>query len=294
MALVAAVALVALAGCGSSSSSTTTATKGAVGATGASGASGATGTAGAPQVQSTGQVKFELEKPATKTDAIGAFLLKKGGEPYIAHLLATTFKLPNPLILKGVNGIGQGPFYNPKDNSITLPYGFSALVFKVLQDSHPSWNGHHLGFAAAAVNGFLLEHEFGHALIANYNLPVLGNEEDAADQIASILLLNSSAGPHLAAQAAQFFADFSGRQNPPAIADYADVHALDLQRADDILCLTAGSNRLSFQQVAQLGILPKSRLVQCPQEFNQAVNSIKQELQPHVHETLHLRGAAQG
>lgn len=40
-----------------------------------------------------------------------------------------------------------------------------------------------------AVNSFILAHEFGHALIANYELPVLGKEEDAADAISTILLL---------------------------------------------------------------------------------------------------------
>jgi putative metallopeptidase DUF4344 len=277
----AALAALALGGCGSSSSSETSSTSASSSSTG----SDAAGT------EKTGQVRIVFERPATRPDAIGAELLKVGLIPQIAHKLATSFKLPHPLTLLGVNGLGQGPFYNPKNNSITLPYQFATLVLQTLKRSNPSWSGHQLGFAAGSVDGFLLEHEFGHALIANFDLPVLGNDEDAADQIATVLLLNSPNGSKLAAQAAEFFADFSGRQDPPALADYADVHALDLQRAYDILCDTAGSSRLSFRQVAALGVLPRSRLVQCPDEYAQTVDSIKQELEPHLQQPLNFRGS---
>ena len=280
-AAVAAALAVAAGGCGSSSSTTVS--------KGASGASGASGAAGVSTPKTTGQVRLAFEKPQTKQDAVGAFLLRKAGTAHIAQLLATNFKLPNPLTVKGVNGIGSGPFYSPKDNSITLPYSFAAIVLQVLEQSNPRWSQHQVGFAAGAVEDFFLEHEFGHALIANYNLPILGNEEDAADQIATVLFLNSPEGPHLAAQAAQFFSDFSGRQNPPVLADYADVHALDLQRADDILCDAAGSSRLAFRQVGALGLLPRSRLAQCPSEYAQAVKSFKQLLQPKLHQAIHLR-----
>src|SRR3954447_26932765 len=145
-AAIAAALAVAAGGCGSSSN--TTVSKGASGASGAAGVSGGSGP------QTTGPVRIEFEKTQTKQDAIGAFLLKKAGTARIAHILATNFKLPNPLTVKGVNGVGSGPFYSAKDNSITLPYGFAAIVFGVLQDSHPGWGGHQLGFAAAAVDDF--------------------------------------------------------------------------------------------------------------------------------------------
>ena len=125
--------------------------------------------------------------------------------------------------MDAVNGLDGGPHYDPSNNTITFQYGFAALIFETLRQNNPDWSNHKLGFATGAVIAFILEHEFTHALIHVYNLPVLGKEEDAADTLATLLLLKSPQGDKLALGAAEFWADFSGRQNPPAIADYADA-----------------------------------------------------------------------
>jgi hypothetical protein len=93
---------------------------------------------------------------------------------------------------------------------------------------------------------------------------VLGKEEDAADAISTVLLLSVPNGAQYAASAASFWADFSGRQEPPAVVEFADQHSLDLQRAFDILCWTAGSSQLSYEEVAELEALPSSRLETSP------------------------------
>ena len=275
--------LLAAAGCGGSGSSSSS-----TGAAGASGASGASGVAGAQSPTGTGQVKVVFAPPASREDAIGAKLLKASQTQDLAQTLAQTFQLPHPLLVKGVNGLGSGPFYNPRDNSITLPYGFAALIFEVAQKSNPGMSGFQIGRRVGAVNSFILEHEFGHALIANFKLPVLGSEEDAADTIATILLLKAPQGDQYDAFAAQFWAAFSGRQDPPAVADYADSHSLDLQRAFDILCDVAGSSRPGLQEVAAMHVLPTSRLQSCPQQYQQAVQSLTQELKPHLSGSISL------
>ena len=73
-------------------------------------------------------------------------------------------------------------------------------------------------------NSFILAHEFAHALIANFELPVLDKEESAADSIATAVLRQVSEGAVYAADAASFWADFSDRREPPAVSDYADAH----------------------------------------------------------------------
>jgi putative metallopeptidase DUF4344 len=273
------VALAAGCGSGSSSSSTAAETHAAIGASGASGAAG-------PTIH---PVAVTYEKPANKSDALGYQLLKANKLEYIGNALANTFELPHTLTVKGVDGFGSGPFFNPKDNSITFPYGFAALVFQTVTNNNPNLSQYQVGTNVGAIDSFILEHEFGHALIANFNLPVLGKEEDAADTIATILLLKAKGGAEYAFDAARFWADFSGRQKPPALADYADVHSLDLQRAFDILCDVAGSSQSSFRQVAGLHILPTSRLQSCPAEYKQAVDSITAELQPHLKKHINLQ-----
>ncbi len=278
IALVVAVvaAALGLAACGSSSSSTS--------ASGASGASGTSGEQGA-----TSNISTTFAKPTSKEDAIGATFLKEGGIAGLAQILGSTFEIPKHITVDAVNGLDGGPHYDPSNNTITFQYGFAALIFETLRQNNPDWSNHKLGFATGAVIAFILEHEFTHALIHVYNLPVLGKEEDAADTLATLLLLKSPQGDKLALGAAEFWADFSGRQNPPAIADYADAHSLDLQRAYSIICDIAGSNQERYNEINQAGILPNGDIKSCPAQYQEDVKSFTQVLQPHVNGNLNFQ-----
>lgn len=238
-----------------------------------------------------GLATVAYQKPTGEENQIGKELLAASETKAVASALAKTFELPNPLTVKGVNGLGGGPFYNPEDNSITLPYGFAALIYELESESNPQESDFEIGERIGAVNSFILAHEFGHALIANYELPVLGKEEDAADAISTVVLLNVPNGAQYAAAAASFWADFSGRQEPPAVLEYADQHSLDLQRAFDILCWTAGSSEQSFEEVAELEALPESRLETCQGEYEQLAGSMVQVLQPHLQHKINLLGS---
>jgi Putative metallopeptidase len=268
VALLGLAALVA-GGCGGSGSSST-----------AAGSEGAN--------SESGKARIVWQKPANEENAVGYELLRASETKEVAAALAKSFELPHPLLVRGVNGIGGGPFYNPEDNSITLPYGFTALVLELESKSNPELSPRELGEQAGAVDNFILAHEFAHALIANFELPVLGKEEDAADSISTALLLHVPGGAEYAADAAAFWADFSSRQEPPALVDYADAHSLDLQRAFDLLCWVAGSSKASFEAVAELEVLPESRLESCPSEYAQLVSSIKAELKPHLKHAFNL------
>jgi len=236
----------------------------------------------------TGQVRVVWEEPESEADELGYELLQASETEYLAKSLAEAFELPNPLTVKGVNGIGGGPFYQSQDNSITLPYEFAALTFEVLAENNPEIEEEELGERIGAVNSFILAHEFAHALIANYDLPVLGKEEDAADSISTVLLLKAPQGAYYDAAAAGFWADFSSRQEPPALVEYADAHSLDLQRAFSVLCWVAGSSEEAYEEVAELEALPPERLETCPGEYEQLVDSIQQELEPHLKHGLNL------
>ena len=162
LALVAVVAGIAACGGGSSSS------------TGASGASGASGEQGAVAEN----ISTKYAKPSGKDNAVGATFLKAVDIGNLANILGTTFEIPKHITLEAVNGLDGGPHYDPSNDTITFQYGFAALIYDTLQQNNPDWSQHRLGFATGAVIGFILEHEFTHALIHIYDLPVLGKEED--------------------------------------------------------------------------------------------------------------------
>jgi hypothetical protein len=189
-----------------------------------------------------------------------------------------------------VNGFGGGPFYNPEDNSITLPYQFATAVIGVISETNPQGSETEWGEAVGAVNSFIFA-EFGHALIHNFDLPVLGREEDAADGIATVLLLKAEDGATYAAEAAEFWDAFAGRQTPPKLAEYADNHSFDRQRAYNILCWVGGSDEAILQSLAEHEIVPEERLASCPAEWQLLRESAEQVLDPHLKNGANLAPA---
>jgi hypothetical protein len=93
---------------------------------------------------------------------------------------------------------------------------------------------------------FTFLHELGHGLIAMYRLPAVGREEDAADQLAALILILSKSGDDgvgVAALGAQFFRvlALSGEKTP-----FFDEHSLDAQRYYNVMCLVYGSSPERF------------------------------------------------
>ena len=116
-------------------------------------------------------------------------------------------------------------------------------------------------------------HELGHALIDILQLPVFGQEEDAAD-VASILLIDVFYEEE-AAQALAYDAAFGFLGEAAAAADiaYWDTHGPDEQRFYNTVCLFYGANPEAREEFAiDLG-LPPERAETCPDEFALALDS---------------------
>jgi Putative metallopeptidase len=81
---------------------------------------------------------------------------------------------------------------------------------------------------------FVLLHEIAHAFISDKHLPILGREEDAADEIATFLAIQARA-PAIAESGAKFF-ESEGHDGGAS-----DVHVDPARRAFRIRCLLYGS-----------------------------------------------------
>jgi len=248
------------------------------------GGSDSSSTAAATEASSEkrGEVRVEWEEQRTEEEELGYELLEASETEEIITGLAESFELPNRLLVQGINGIEGGPAYYPEDNAIVLPYQFATMVLGVMAESSPEASEEELGEQVTAVNSFILAHEFAHALIENLEFSVLGREEDAADSISTSLLLEVPGGDEYAATAALFWAELSGGRESHELEEYADTHSLDIQRALNILCWVAGSSEEAFEEVAESEALPEERLERCPEEYEQVVGSIAQELEPHM------------
>jgi hypothetical protein len=129
---------------------------------------------------------------------------------------------------------------------------------------------------------FLTLHEVGHALVHVLALPITGREEDAADQFATVALLESGGeGEQAAVSAAVWFA-LNARGRRVSTLHYADEHSLDAQRFYNILCWIYGADPARQASLVQQGYLPHERARRCPSEHQQMARSWDLLLAPHL------------
>jgi hypothetical protein len=239
----------------------------------------ASGTAGAP-----GVISVDYDAPDDEASAFAKEILRLGGTDGVADGFTKSFALPVDVTIHVVNGL-VGPSYDPATKTITLSYGFVNYTATVLKRNFPELRSddEEFGKQLAAVDAFILIHEFGHTFIDVFELPVLGREEDAADAVATVFLTRDvDNGAEYAFDAARFFNALSGRQRELAPQDFFDEHSLDKQRAYSIVCWIAGSSEQSYRDVARRGLLSDERQRCCPAEYRQKVSAVEKLLSPHL------------
>ena len=120
-------------------------------------------------------------------------------------------------------------------------------------------------------------HEMGHALIDILELPIFGQEEDAAD-VLSVFLVDAFFEEDTAVQLAYdtafgFYNDAEASDKAGYEVPYWDVHGPDLQRYYNLVCLFYGANPDERDDVAEELGLPEERADYCPDEYDQAAGS---------------------
>lgn len=131
---------------------------------------------------------------------------------------------------------------------------------------------------------FVLYHEMAHLLVDQLQLPVLGKEEDAADNMASWILLNKHTQ-----EADQAIADAARGWLLSGIAygtrfdriDFYDQHSLDQQRAYAIVCLMVGSDSTAFGPVASEYSMAGDRQDSCYFDYRTLARSLEAVLSPY-------------
>jgi hypothetical protein len=122
---------------------------------------------------------------------------------------------------------------------------------------------------------FVLLHELAHVIIHDFEVPVLGNEEDAADTLAATTLLrfDQRAGGRRFARMLVMAADANrifwqlGLELANQKAAYWANHPLSVQRAMRITCLVVGSDPAVFSPLADMVEMPLSRSDWCEEEY---------------------------
>lgn len=128
---------------------------------------------------------------------------------------------------------------------------------------------------------FTLLHEMGHLLISELQLPVLGREEDAADEMGfiGVFLLygehkDSSFYPKLVDVADYWRLEWQRPKPEQESVQPWDSHSLDEQRFYNIACLAYGSDPDHLDWIIAATGLPPERAMYCDEEYALALRSV--------------------
>ena len=132
---------------------------------------------------------------------------------------------------------------------------------------------------------FVMLHELGHGAIEQFKIPILGREEDTADNFAIIRLLEvGSAFSHrilVEATRGWFLSDRRDRDSKEPLY-YYDEHGLDKQRAYQIVCIMVGSDPVEFKDLADQTKMPDDRQSTCKIDYDTAFSGWSTVLKPDL------------
>ncbi len=189
-----------------------------------------------------------------------------------ADKLNRSLILPYDIYLKTKNCGEVNAYYDSNEHSVTVCYELMEHFYKVFRSVGESDKKAYDKMFDAVRFAFL--HEIGHALIDTYNLPITGNEEDAADRCSTFINLTELGedGVNAVLAAADAFA-IESKGNAPDKRNLADEHLLQEQRFYNSLCMIYGSNAEKYAYILIDNYLPKERAVRCPNEYERTVDS---------------------
>lgn len=190
--------------------------------------------------------------------------------------LNDTIALPDDLEIVFTECGTENAFYDSENTRVLMCYeliDFFQRQFKAAYDDKET--------AAAAVTDsvvFIFHHELGHALVDLLELPITGKEEDAVDDLATLVLLHDwEGGDDSALSAAEAFYMIGEGEEEEGDDDieklpYYGQHSLGKQRYYQIACTVYGSDPEAHADLVG-EVLPKERAAQCQGEYLQKAKS---------------------
>jgi hypothetical protein len=191
-------------------------------------------------------------------------------------------RLPKPLLLKvaGCDGDANA-WYDGEEREVTVCYEYVAHIQRIAPTETIGGVTPENAVVGPFVEVFL--HEVGHALFDLLRIPILGREEDAADQLAAYIMLQLGkefARTTIVGVAWMYAQD--AKRSTVGLSHYADVHSLDAQRFYNVLCLAYGADPKLFADMVEKKHLPEERGDGCADEYQQVAYAVQTLLSPHV------------
>jgi hypothetical protein len=247
----------------------------------------AIGDANAAPKSKPNQIRYEYVPPKNPAHQTIHDQMKQGRALEHLQELLSPLRLPYPLTIKveGCDG-AVNAFYN--DEVITVCYEMLAEILK----SAPAQDLP-IGISRAdTVLGPVLAvflHETAHAVFNMLQIPVLGREEDAADQFAAYVMLRLSkdeARRLILGSAYHHSLQMPGQKITIPVQLLSNEHSTPAQRAFNILCIGYGADDKLFADVVEKNFLPKERAEVCAREYDDINFAMTTLIGPHIDKRL--------
>jgi putative metallopeptidase DUF4344 len=173
-------------------------------------------------------------------------------------------------------------WYDPRSHSVTVCYELVASILRLAPNTtSPAGVTREDAVRGPVVQ--ILFHESSHALLDLLRIPVLGREEDAADQVASLVLLHlTPADARTVVNGSAYFFATLGKHEAIDRGSFADAHSLSWQRFYNLACLAYGSDKRYYGYIVEKDYLPAARAKTCEEEYKQIALAFQTLIVPHL------------
>jgi hypothetical protein len=173
-------------------------------------------------------------------------------------------------------------FFSPSDRAITLCYQY-VRYFEDLYDTLERRKANFAGIGRAeALTGTIVStmlHEAGHAVFGVLQVPLLGREEDAADQMAAYVMLQFGKPVARVAIRGTAWKWYSKDWERPLLWD---THSPSDERFRNYACIAYGADPVLFKEFVRPRLLPEGRAKHCKQEYEQAKQAFEDTMMKHI------------
>src|SRR5215813_9813851 len=212
--------------------------------------------------------------------------------------LFSPFRLPVELKLRtvGCDGVSNAWYQKPAPGTSNPPtvnvcYEY---ISEIQQSMPPGTTPAGITPMNAMMGQFfyVFAHEMGHAVFDVLGVPVMGREEDAADNFATYLMLrfgDQESRALITGAAYSYNKYVQGSQVTVPLAAFSDAHSAPAQRFYNLLCTAYGSDPTRYGDFVEKGYLPKSRAGSCMREYNTTAFAFRELISPHVDKELAMQ-----
>ena len=196
--------------------------------------------------------------------------------------LLAPLRLPRRLLIKteDCDGVSNAWY---EDDAVTVCYEFLDDIWKNAPADSSGGIAPIDALLGPTVDVFL--HEVGHAVFDYWQTPLLGREEDAADQFSTYLMLQTDkndARRLILGNAYQYKGDIRSPVVVQSMRTFSDVHGTPSQRYYNVLCMAYGADPVLFADFVTSGRLPKDRAEGCEFEYRQVANAWNRLVAPYI------------